>query len=285
MRELSDAARRGLDAPGARADLERLAAATGAWEELARAFQGALAGPLPAPVALELKRRLAMVCAERLGRPDEAAGWYEEVAAAAPSPEVLGALARVYRRLGAQRELATTLGRLAEVAPAPAARKELLLEVAKIMAEQLSDRGGAAEAFRKILAIDPEDPQALRLLGKLLGSAERWDELCDVLAREVAVVDRKPGLVAEAAELRYRLGRIRHQRLSDAAGALLLYREVLEKVPKHPAALAALEELARGSGPAALEAALILEPLYAGQGEHGKVVETLELSYRPKSVT
>ena len=234
LRELEDALRRGGDAPGARADLERLAAATGAWEELARAFQAALASPLPGAVALELRRRLAVIHAERLGRLDEAARWYEEVVAAGPSPEALGALARVYRRLGAHRELAATLSRLADVAPAAAARKELLLEVAKIMSEQLADRDGAVASYRKILAVDPEDPQALRLLGKLLGSAERWDELAEVLGREVAVADQQPNLVAEAAELRYRLGRIRHQRLADADGALVLYREVLEKVPKPP---------------------------------------------------
>jgi tetratricopeptide (TPR) repeat protein len=276
LRELSEALARGADAPGARADLERLAAATGAWEELHDAFEAALSTPLPGGLGMELRRRLAVIAAERLGRLDEAARWYEEVAAAAPSAEVLGALARVYRRLGQGRELAATLSRLADVAPAPAARKELLLEVAKIMAEQLSDRDGAVASYRKILAVDPEDPQALRLLGKLLGAAERWDELADVLGREVAVADRQPNLTAEAAELRYRLGRIRHQRLADPEGALVLYREVLEKVPKHPAALAALEDLARGSGPAAVEAALILEPLYAGQGEHARLVETLE---------
>jgi len=276
LRELEDALMGGADAPAARADLERLAAATGAFEELAKAFQAALERPLPTATGLELRRRLAVIHAERLGRLDEAARWYEEVAAALPSAEVLGALARVYRRLGVPRELAATLARLAEVAPAPAARKELLLEVAKIMAEQLADRDGAVASYRKILAVDPEDPQALRLLGKLLGAAERWDELAEVLYREVAMADRQPNLVAEAAELRYRLGRIRHQRLSDPDGALALYREVLEKVPKHPAALAALEDLARGSGPAALEAAAILEPLYAGHGEHAKLVETLE---------
>ncbi|MGC3998107.1 MAG: gliding motility protein [Anaeromyxobacter sp.] len=276
LRELGEAVKRGLDAPGARADLERLAGAANLWDEVVGAFQDALEGPLPAPVALELRRRLAVIHAERLGRPDLAARWYEEVVAAAPSPEALGALARVYRRLGAARELAATLDRLAVVAPAPAARKELLLEVAKIMAEQLSDRDGAAQAYRKILSVDPEDPQALRLLGQLLGSGERWDELCDVLARQVDAADRQPNLVAEAAELRYRLGRIRHQRLSDAGGALALYRGVLEKVPRHPAALTALEELARGSGPAALEAALLLEPIYTREGEHQKLVETLE---------
>lgn len=276
LRELAEAVRRGEDAPGARAEAERLAAATGAWPELARALEEALRARLPREAALDVKRRLATISAERLGRLDVAARWFEEVAGEAPSAETLGALARVHRRLGAHRELARTLERLAELAPAPAARKELLLEVAKIMADQLSDREGAMAAYRKILAVDPEDPNALRLLGTLLGSAERWEDLADVLSREITVAERQPNLVAEAAELRYRLGRIRHQRLADQDGALACYRDVLARVPRHPAALVALEELARTSGPAAVEAAMLLEPIYSAEGEHQKVIEALE---------
>ncbi len=276
LRQLGDAVRRGEDAPGVRAELERLAAATGAWVELAGALEEALRAPLPAQAALEVKRRLAVVSAERLGRLDQAARWFEEVTHDAPSAEALGALARVYRRMGAHRELARTLERLAEIAPGRAARKELLLEVGKIMADQLSDRDGAMAAYRKILAVDPEDPNALRLLGSLLGSAERWDELADVLSREVAVAERQPNLVAEAAELKYRLGRIRHQRLADRDGALTCYREVLSRVPRHPAALNGLEELARTSGPAAVQAAMLLEPIYSAEGEHQKAIEALE---------
>ncbi|HEX9242088.1 MAG TPA: hypothetical protein VF875_06555, partial [Anaeromyxobacter sp.] len=225
---------------------------------------------------LEIRRRLATISAEKLGRLDVATRWFEEVAAEAPSAETLGALARLYRKSGAPRELARTLERLSEVAPAAAARKELLLEVAKIMAEQLGDRDGAVAAYRKILAVDPEDPNALRLLGNLLGAAERWDDLADVLGREVSVADRQPNFVAEAAELRFRLGRIRQQRLADAEGALACYREVLSKVPRHPAALAALEDLARGTGATAIQAALVLEPVYSAEGEHQKVVDALE---------
>jgi tetratricopeptide (TPR) repeat protein len=276
LRELEDAVARGEDAPGVRAELERLAAATGAWAELARALEEALRANLPAAAALDVRRRLAVVSAERLGRLDLAARWFGEVADAAPSAEALGALARVHRKMGAPRELARTLERLSEIAPAAAARKELLLEVAKIMAEQLGDREGAIAAYRKLLSVDPEDPNALRLLGNLLGGAERWDELADVLSREVSVADREPNLVAEAAELRFRLGKIRHQRLADAEGALACYREVLSKVPRHPAALGALEELARGTGAAAIQAALVLEPIYSAEGEHQKVIDALE---------
>jgi tetratricopeptide (TPR) repeat protein len=276
LRQFRESLRSGRDAPGLRAELERLGLEAGRLEELRAALEEALGAGLPPRAALEVKRRLAGLCAERLQRLDEAARWYEEVAAEAPGPEVLGALARLHRRRGAHRDLARALDRLAGVSAAPAAKKELLLEVAKVMEEHLSDREGAIEAYRKILAVDPEDANALRLLGKLLGSAERWEDLAEVLAREVRLADARPGFVAEAAELRFRLGRIRQQRLSDSEGALACYREVLEKAPRHPGALAALEDLARTSGSAAVEAAALLEPIYAAEGEHAKVIETLE---------
>ncbi len=183
---------------------------------------------------------------------------------------------RVLRRQGAKRELAAALERLADATQGPAAKKDLLFEVAKIMDEQLADREGAIAAFRKILAIDPEGPNALRLLGRLLGAAERWEELAAVMEREAAAAEAKPEYAAEAAELRHRLGRIRQTRLSDAPGALAAYRAVLERAPRHPGTLLALEELAKGSGATAVQAALALEPIYAAENEHGKVIELLE---------
>ncbi len=86
----------------------------------------------------------------------------------------------------------------------------------------------------------------------------------------------RPEYAAEAAELRHRLGRIRQTRLADAPGALAAFRAVLERAPRHPGTLLALEELAKGSGATAVQAALLLEPIYAAENEHGKVIELLE---------
>ncbi len=275
LRVFEESVAGGADDPAARADLERLASDTTAWEAVARTYQAALPR-VPAPAALELRRRLATICGERLGALDRAVAWWDEVAAADPGPEPLSALVRLRRRQGAKRELVATLVRLAEATPGLDARKDLLFEVAKIMDEQLADREGAIEAYRKILAIDPEDPGALRLLGRLLGVAERWEELAAVMEREAAAAARHPDTTAEAAELRYRLGRIRQTRLSDAAGALAAYRLVLERAPRHPGTLGALQELARTSGPAALDAATLLEPIYAAENEHARLIEVLE---------
>jgi tetratricopeptide (TPR) repeat protein len=274
LQAFEEAVAGGADDPAARADLERLAGDPGAWEAVAKAYQSAL--PRVPSAALELRRRLATICGERLGALDQAVAWWDEVAAADPGPEPWAALVRLRRRQGAKRELVAALLRLAEATLAPEAKKDLLFEVAKIMDEQLANREGAIEAYRKILSIDPEDPGALRLLGRLLGVAERWEELAVVMEREAAAAARRPETSAEAAELRYRLGRIRQTRLADGAGALAAYRQVLERSPRHPGTLGALQELARTSGPAALDAALLLEPIYVAENEHARVIEVLE---------
>jgi len=274
LRAFEEAAAGGTDDASARADLERLAGDAAHWAQVAQAYEVAL--PKVPAAAGELRRRLASICGERLGDLDRAVAWWDEVAAADPGPEPLTALVRLRRRQGAKRELVAALERLAEATPAAEARKEHLFEVAKIMDEQLANREGAIEAYRKILSIDPEDPGALRQLGRLLGVAERWEELAAVMEREADSAARRPDAAAEAAELRYRLGRMRQTRLADSVGALAAYRQVLEQAPRHPGTLGALQELARTSGPVALEAALILEPIFVAENEHGRVIEVLE---------
>jgi tetratricopeptide (TPR) repeat protein len=269
--------RDGQDQPAARAELERIASDAGAIEELVGVYEEAIeAGLVVGAAALDVRRRLATLWAERLGKPEQAARWLEEIAAQAPGAEVLGALARIYRKLGDLPKLTSALRRLAQRTTAPGARKELWLEVARITEEQIRDADGAMEAYRQVLQADPEDLAVLRLLGRLLGAAERFEEQAGLLAREIALVDKRPGFEAEGSELRFRLGRLRQDRLGDTGGALAAYREVLGRVPRHPGALQALEELSRTTGPAAREAASILESTWSQGGDHAKVVEALE---------
>jgi len=259
-----------------RADLDRLATQAGAFTGLAGSLERALAAGLPGPAATEVRRRLATLYAEKLSDPGRAALHLEELARTSPRPEVLSALARLYRRTESWKELVGVLERQAQRAEDPRQRRDLLYEKATVLEERLSDREGAMEAYRQILVVDPEDPTALHRLGRLLGVSERWDEVAAVLAREADAAEHKPETAAEVAEIRYRLGRVRQQRLGDAAGAVEAYRSVLDKVPRHPATLAALEELARGSGAPAAAAARILEPIYEHEGEHHRLVEALE---------
>jgi tetratricopeptide (TPR) repeat protein len=269
--------RDGQDQPAARAELERVAGDAGAVEELVKVYEEAIEGGLVVgQAALDIRRRLATLFSDRLGKPEQAARWLEEIASQAPGAEVLGALARIYRKLGDLPLLTAALRRLAQSTTAPGARKELWLEVARITEEQIRDRDGAIDAYRQVLTADPDDLPVMRLLGRLLGMSERYEEQAEFLVREIALVEKRPGFEAEGSELRFRLGRLRQDRLGDTAGALVAYREVLARVPRHPGALHALEEISRTAGPAASEAASILESTWSAGGDHAKVVEALE---------
>ena len=91
-----------------------------------------------------------------------------------------------------------------------------------------------------LLACDRgEDPEALAALAQLYEGQQAWRELVDVLDRRVSVAS-DPELLDR---LEVRIGEAREQRFNDPAGALPAYRNVVERTPSHPAALAGLERL------------------------------------------
>ncbi len=109
----------------------------------------------------------------------------------------------------------------------------------------------------------------------MLSETERYPELAALMAREVQLSEGK-GATEEALELMVRLGRLKLSRLGDPRGALTLYQEVLRRKPAHAGAVGALEEMARSDNPLKGEAAGTLEPVFANEGEHLKLVQMLE---------
>jgi len=258
--------------------LVALAEATFGWEELAATFERALRVlPAESADALALWELLAPIYGERLGRPDEAAAAWEQLAAARPGdPAPLAQLDSIYRGRGAFRELSTVLRRKAAHEEAPEKRKDLLLEMAILLEEQLGDREAAMAAYREILTIDETHPEAFAALCRLLGEAASWGELAGLLERQVEIASRG-GLADEARELRFRLGRILQQHTGDTNRAVELFRSVLGEQPRHPATLAALEELSQAAEvrDRAL-AAELLAPIYAEERNWQRHVQMLD---------
>ncbi|WP_373045433.1 hypothetical protein [Vulgatibacter sp.] len=258
--------------------LLRLAEATFAWEELAGAFEDALAILAPDDeAALALRALLAPLYGERLGRPDAAASAWEHLAAARPAdPAPLAALESIYRGRGLHRELATVLRRQAAHAEAPARRKDLLFEMASLLEDQIGDREAAMSAYREILAIDEADPEAFTMLSRLLGESGSWKDLASLLERQV-IVAAGNGMDHEAREMRFRLGRILQQQTGEVNRAVELYRAVLGEQPRHPATLSALEDLARVQEPGRRAlAAEVLAPIYAEERDWQRHVQMLD---------
>ena len=273
----------------AMAALAALARRPEAWDRAARALEAAHRARGDA-------RALAAVLAARAGRPGSAvpgergALWREvgalrerlgdaqgacdalaRAAEAEPSGNAWAALARARGRAGDEAGRVTALARLAAAEPSSRRAAEARREVAE-MAERLGDRDGAIGAWREVLAWDPENPEALERLDRLLESAGRWEELLPVLARRAELLRAHPNRVADAAEFHVRAGRVRQERLGDEDGALACYREAIDRSPAHGPARAALHALAL-SGSAGAAAAL--EPAYEREGAHAPLAELL----------
>ena len=262
--------------PEVREGLERLAADLGAFEELTSAYEDALERGVGEPLAGDLWRRLAIVNGDRLARFDLAAKAWNEVLARNPKDVfTLEALARIYRRTSAFRELSVVMRRQLALETNVVAQTNLLFELATLAEDTLSDKQLAAQCYTAILERRPEEPNAIKFLARILGEMERWPELAALLAREVQLAETHQQ-EEEALELLVRLGRLKLGRLGDPRGALTTFQEVLRRKPAHAGALGALEEMARSDNPLKGEAASTLEPVFAQEGEHLKLVQMLE---------
>jgi tetratricopeptide (TPR) repeat protein len=262
--------------PGAREELERLAAETGSFQELAATYEEHLARGVSDALATDLWRRLGALYADRLARPDLAVRAWEEVAKREPSnAQPLESLARLYRETRAFRELADVMKR--QIALEPVERKQVsyLFELGRLAEEGLSDRALAAWAYSQVLDRQPEDANALKSLEKVLSQSERWPELATLMEREIRLAEQR-GAREESFDLRVRLGRLKLSRLSDPRGALDTFQEVLTMRSGHPGAIGALEEMARSDSPLRGDAAAALEPVFTDAGDHLRLVQMLE---------
>jgi tetratricopeptide (TPR) repeat protein len=259
-----------------RAELERLAADTGSFEELAGAYEDRLEQGTPEVLALDLWRRLASIQGERLGRPDLAARALEEVSRRAPRDlDALDALSRLYREANAFRELAEVMRRQVVAQPSVEEQVGLLFELGNLAEEQLHDQGIAAKCYGAILERKPTELSAYKLLGRVLQESERHPELAQLLEREIQLAEAR-GAQEEALDLMVRLARLRAGRLNDPRGALETFRAVLSRNPQHAGAAAGLEELARSESALRGEAASLLEPVLATGGDHLRLVQMME---------
>ncbi len=281
QKELSFAARARIFAeapenPSAREQLERLAAESGTFEELAAAYEDQLEKGVTNATSTELWRRLAYLYSERLERPELAVKAYEELARREPKNlDVLSSLARLLHRQHDWHALAAVMKRQVMAEPSPARQMELLAELGTLAEESLADRQLAAQAYGEILARKPDDAGAIRALGKVLTESERWAELASLIGREIQLAEagQRP---EEMFDLMVRLGRLRLARLDDPRGALAMFEDVLRRRQGHAGAIGALEEMARSQSPLRGEAAEALEPIFTAGGDHLRLVQVLE---------
>ena len=91
-----------------------------------------------------------------------------------------------------------------------------------------------------ILDANGDEPIALSSLDRIYLRNQQWKELADVLGRQITIVGPDENK-AEHVELKYRLGQLKEQHLGDVAGAIDVYRDILDIDVGHPKARESLE--------------------------------------------
>ncbi|MFH0899347.1 MAG: tetratricopeptide repeat protein, partial [Pseudomonadota bacterium] len=228
-------------------NIERLATATGKWEELLADYSQVVAGleaEEPAKAA-DLWVKIGQWYGDHVGHLDYAI--HSVKAALRLDPQHLGALtalAEFHRKRGAWEELIEVLGRHAGLEPDPQRRVDLYLSLADLLETQLRDEHRAMDAYRSALKADGLCSEALIALDRLYRQNERWEDLIGVLERKAEA----SGIPDEQTKLKLEVGRLWDERLGEPAKAIDAFRSVLVGEPHCQTALRALERLYQTTG-------------------------------------
>jgi tetratricopeptide (TPR) repeat protein len=257
-------------------DVERAAKATGQWGEVQSAYRTAIEqaeGAGDAGLAIALRLKLGRVLVEEMQQVDDALAVYRAVYDAdSENAEALAALERLYRATSRYSDLLGIYEKRRELSSDPDEKKQISYEIAKLYETEVKDLDKAIETYDGVLQDEPTDAHALKALDLLYGQLERWEPYVDTLRRRIEL-DVNEG---EIIDLKFRLGQTLEKHISDAAGALENYREILFLDAQHTGAREALEALLQNADLRA-ESAAILENIYEERGDWPKLLVALDI--------
>ncbi|MEI7893108.1 MAG: tetratricopeptide repeat protein, partial [Myxococcales bacterium] len=258
-----------------RTDAERAARATSSWETLITSYRAAITSAdrendLETGTAFRLK--LGRVLVDEVQRIDEALEVYRAVYDAEPEhPEALSALERLYRQTERFPELLGIYEKRRDLTSEPEEKRAIHYSIAKLYETEVRDRAKAIETYQAILEDDPSEGPALAALDVLYAELGQWQPYAETLRCRITLEADERVLT----DIKFRLGQTLEKYLSDQAGALENYREILAVDAGHEGARLALEALLLVPELRA-DAAETLEPIYEQRGDWEKLISTLE---------
>ncbi len=269
-----------------REQLERLAAETGAWAELVAAYEASYDKFSDRSQALPLMLVVAQVLEVELAEIDRALSTNQAILALDDHNEAaLAALERIYLGKQEYEALLDVYRRKLDLTVNADEQTQIRFKIGQLYEEEVGDDAKAMEAYSAVLAAVGDDVQALRALDRLYQKNEKWDELHDAIARQLAVVGREGvdgGANPDFLELEFRLGMVREQHLGDVVGAIDAYRDILDLDPRHEGARKALERRLEDPDHK-LAAASILEPIYEQVEGWDKLIQTHEIELQAET--
>ena len=176
-------------------ELEELAERNGRFDDLARRLKQLIEEALDQSTAAELLKRRGRILEVELERYSEAADVYAQLLAMrTPDLDVPHRLRSCLRRAGRHQDLLGVLDREIERTRMPDRQVELLKEVASVWEDDLKNRWEALDAWKRVLAIAPDDDDATDAVKRLGHSTRKLsaDELAASLESHEAESDELP---------------------------------------------------------------------------------------------
>jgi tetratricopeptide (TPR) repeat protein len=231
--------------------LERLFSKSGRYQELLDNLERQIESSATPRQKLGLLERVSAIYDEEFLDHDKAAEALERLLEIDPAHErALTALVRHYRAQDRWEDVAAVLDRHQKSVSENARRIPLLVQLAKVLSDQIGSPQRAISAYEAIIRIEPEHAAALEALAKLRESAGDADaalSAIEALAAQAQSADAKADQWIRAAKLLDARG--------DRDGAIERYKRALDARPADPVATAGLREAfaARGDAHAAIQ--------------------------------
>ncbi|MBL8718308.1 MAG: tetratricopeptide repeat protein [Myxococcales bacterium] len=262
--------------------VERLAAATDAWAALSELYRKVEPDVMDDVAKLDMVLRVAELARTRLDDRAVARQYYvRALELASDDLRALTALERLYEEDGDAPALLDILKRRVEVETDAPQKIALLMKQAKLSEDKLADPRGAIEALEQIVENETTPPfSALRMLERLYGQVERWNDVLALLERQLGQAPDGPPSGGESyrtdVELHHAIGVVAQKNLSDVDRALDEFRTALTIDPSYAPTVTALEAMLQDEALRS-RAAEILEPVYLARVDWKKVMNSLEV--------
>jgi tetratricopeptide (TPR) repeat protein len=209
-----------------RAELKRLLAQVGRWNDLERVLLSEVSRSLRPEEKVPIYFELARIACDELQDDRRAASYLRNALQLAPdNHQALEQLETIYERLGQWRELAAVLRRHADAVESDLGEKVALLHrAARVLFVHLGRDEEALTICRLVREMAPVDRGAATLMGEILGKRGKWGEKASLLRDQIAKENDPP----ELGRLHLELGRLLLDKQQDNEAAASHFELALE---------------------------------------------------------
>jgi golgin subfamily B member 1 len=202
--------------PDALAALDRLYLHAGMYDDLAEILRRRIEVVQDPDEQLELYFRRGAIFADALGDLEQALACYAAVLEQeSRNRRALEAIEGIHFRREDWKRLLETYEKLIDTADSDAEMADIYARMARICSDALGEEERAIELLGRVLDIRGEEPQALAALADLTARQGKWEELVEVVERQIAVAPDETQI-----PLYKHLGRIWEDKLGRERNAL-----------------------------------------------------------------